>query len=45
MYENYADFHGLFAGAEEIDDQDVLAYNVLPVHPAAQKYFDEVGAE
>ena len=45
MYENYADFHGLFAGAEEIDDQDVLAYNVLPVHPAAKTYFDEVGAE
>jgi TRAP transporter TAXI family solute receptor len=45
MYENYADFHGLFAGADEIDDKDVFAYNVLPVHPAAQKYFDEVGAE
>ncbi len=45
MYENYADFHGLFAGSEEIDDKEVTRYNVLPVHPAAQKYFDEVGAE
>lgn len=45
LYENYKEFHGLFAGAEEIDDKEVLRYNVLPVHPAAQKYFDEVGAK
>lgn len=45
IYENYKEFHGLFAGAEEIDDKEVLRYNVLPVHPAAQKYFDEVGAK
>jgi len=45
MYENYKDFHGLFAGAEEIDDKDVLIHNVLPVHPAAEKYFMEVGAK
>ena len=45
MYEKYADFHGLFAGAEEIDDKNVLQHNVLPVHPAAQKFFDEVGAK
>ena len=44
MYENYKEFHGLFAGAEEIDDKDVLIHNVLPVHPAAEKYFNEVGA-
>lgn len=44
IYENYQEFHGLFAGAEEIDDKDVMRYNVLPVHPAAQKFYDEVGA-
>ena len=45
IYENHKEFHGLFAGSEEIDDQEVLRYNVLPVHPAAQKFFDEVGAK
>lgn len=44
MYEQHEEFHGLFAGSEEIDDQEVLRYNVLPVHPAAQKFYDEVGA-
>ncbi|MEM1315775.1 MAG: TAXI family TRAP transporter solute-binding subunit [Pseudomonadota bacterium] len=44
MYENFEAFHGLFAGSKEIDDQDVFAHNVLPVHPAAQRFFDEVGA-
>jgi uncharacterized protein len=44
MYENYAEFHGLFAGSEEIDDKDVLKYNVLPVHPAAERFYKEVGA-
>lgn len=44
IYEQHAEFHGLFAGAEEIDDKDVNAYNVLPVHPAAQKFYEEVGA-
>ncbi|MEM9048561.1 MAG: TAXI family TRAP transporter solute-binding subunit [Pseudomonadota bacterium] len=45
MYENYAEFHGLFAGSEEIDDQNVLQHNVLPVHPAAEKFYAEVGAQ
>ncbi|MEO0679986.1 MAG: TAXI family TRAP transporter solute-binding subunit [Pseudomonadota bacterium] len=45
MYENYAAFHGLFAGSEEIDDQDVFVHNVLPVHEASQRYFDEVGGQ
>ncbi|MEM9321030.1 MAG: TAXI family TRAP transporter solute-binding subunit [Pseudomonadota bacterium] len=44
MYENYAEFHGLFAGSEEIDDVDVLKYNVLPVHPASERFYQEVGA-
>jgi TRAP transporter TAXI family solute receptor len=45
MYENYKEFHGLFSGSEEIDNQDVLIHNVLPVHPAAEKFFAEVGAK
>ncbi len=45
MYEQHEAFHGLFPGAEEIDDKDVFAHNVLPVHPAAQKFYDEVGAK
>lgn len=44
MYEQYSVFHGLFSGAEEIDDQDVLLYNTLPVHPGAERFFREVGA-
>lgn len=45
MYENFSAFHGLFAGSEEIDDKDVFAHNVLPVHPASQRFYDEVGAK
>jgi TRAP transporter TAXI family solute receptor len=45
MYENHAEFHGLFAGSEEIDDKDVTAHNVLPVHEASQRFYDEVGAK
>ncbi len=44
MYEKYAEFHGLFAGSEEIDDKEVLRYNVLPVHPASERFYKEVGA-
>lgn len=44
MYEQHKAFHGLFAGSEEIDDKDVLKYNVLPVHPAAERFYKEVGA-
>lgn len=44
MYEKYKAFHGIFPGSQEIDDKDVLKYNRIPVHPAAEKYFKEVGA-
>ena len=44
MYENFAAFHGLFPGSTEIDDKDVNAHNFLPVHPAAEKFYREVGA-
>ncbi len=44
MYEKYGDFHGLFSGSEQIDDKDVFQYNEIPVHPAAEKFYKEVGA-
>ncbi len=44
MYEKHGEFHGLFAGSEEIDDKEVLRYNVLPVHPASERFYNEVGA-
>lgn len=43
MMEKYAEFHGLFPGAEEIDDKDPLANNFLPVHPGAERYYREAG--
>lgn len=43
MYERYADFHGLFPGAEDIDNQDPLAFNAVPVHPGAERYYREIG--
>ena len=45
MMDNYTAFHGLFAGSEEIDDKEVYRYNEIPVHPGAQKYLQEAGAE
>lgn|GEM_PF-1210282 len=44
MYENADSFHGLFAGSEEIDNKDVTAYNKIPLHPGAEKFYKEVGA-
>lgn len=43
MVERYKDFHGLFAGAEEINPQTALAYNQVPLHPGAERYYREVG--
>ena len=43
MYENYAEFHGLFPGSEEIDDKDPLANNEVPLHPGAERFYREVG--
>ncbi|MBO6636635.1 MAG: TAXI family TRAP transporter solute-binding subunit [Roseitalea sp.] len=45
LYDNVEQFHGLFPASEEIDQADVLQYNVIPVHPGAQQFFDEVGAQ
>ncbi|MDJ0686190.1 MAG: TAXI family TRAP transporter solute-binding subunit [Alphaproteobacteria bacterium] len=43
MYEQPEAFHGLFAGSEEIDSVDPLALNGIPVHPAAERFYKEVG--
>lgn len=43
MYEEYEQFHGLFPGSEQIDDQDVLANNEVPLHPGAERYYREIG--
>ncbi len=43
MYERYAEFHGLFPGAEEIDAEEPLANNRLPLHPGAERFYREVG--
>ena len=44
LYENVEAFHGLFPGSEEIDREGVAEYNEIPVHPGAQRFFEEVGA-
>jgi TRAP transporter TAXI family solute receptor len=43
MWENYREFHGLFPGADEINPQTALAYNKVPVHPGAERYYREAG--
>jgi TRAP transporter TAXI family solute receptor len=37
------DFHGLFAGADEITAEGALRYNKLKLHPGAERYYREVG--
>lgn len=43
MNEKHTVFHGLFAGAEEIQPRTALEYNGIPVHPGAEKYYRETG--
>lgn len=43
MNEQYAQFHGLFPGSQEIDNVDPLALNEVPLHPGAERYYREVG--
>lgn len=43
MHEQYAKFHGLFPGSEEIDAVDPLAFNAVPLHPGAERYYREIG--
>jgi hypothetical protein len=43
MNERYKEFHGLFPGSEEIQPAAALAYNKIPIHPGAERYYREVG--
>lgn len=43
MMEQYAEFHGIFPGSEEIDDVDPFAFNEVPLHPGAERYYREIG--
>jgi len=43
MNEQVKEFHGLFAGAEEIQPKTALASNKIPVHPGAERYYREAG--
>lgn len=37
------EFHGLFAGADEITTEGALRYNKLKLHPGAERYYREAG--
>ncbi len=43
MNEQVKEFHGLFAGANEMDTKGALDGNKIPLHPGAEKYYREVG--
>ncbi|HEV7264677.1 MAG TPA: TAXI family TRAP transporter solute-binding subunit [Falsiroseomonas sp.] len=39
----HREFHGLFPGADETKPETALAYNKVPVHPGAERYYREAG--
>jgi TRAP transporter TAXI family solute receptor len=41
--EHAKEFHGLFAGADEVDTKGALEGNQIPLHPGAERYYREVG--
>lgn len=43
LNENHDEFHGLFAGAEEIVPEIALDNNPVEVHPGAARYYEEAG--
>jgi TRAP transporter TAXI family solute receptor len=43
LWDNHREFHGLFPGGEEVNPQTAMAYNRVPVHPGAERYYREVG--
>jgi len=43
LAEHYKDFHGLFAGSEEIGPDVLLTNYAIPVHPGAARYYREIG--
>jgi TRAP transporter TAXI family solute receptor len=43
LWESHREFHGLFPGADETKPETALAFNKVPVHPGAERYYREVG--
>jgi TRAP transporter TAXI family solute receptor len=43
LVENHEEFHGLFAGAQEIVPAIALDNNPVEVHPGAARYYEEAG--
>lgn len=43
LVENVAEFHGLFAGAEEIQAATMRDFVSVETHPGAARYYDEAG--
>lgn len=43
LVEHYKDFHGLFAGSQEIGPDVLLTHYAIPVHPGAVRYYKEIG--
>jgi TRAP transporter TAXI family solute receptor len=43
LWENYREFHTLFPGGEEVNPQTAMAFNRVPVHPGAARYYREAG--
>jgi len=43
LIEHAADYASLFPGADSIKPETALAFNKLPVHPGAERYYREAG--
>ena len=43
LVEHHEEFHGLFAGADEITPAIMLKNAAVEVHPGAARYYDEAG--
>jgi TRAP transporter TAXI family solute receptor len=43
LVEHYKEYHGLFAGSEQITPDVLLTNYAIPVHPGAARYYKEIG--
>jgi TRAP transporter TAXI family solute receptor len=43
LVEHHKEYHGLFAGSEEITPDVLLTNYAIPVHPGAARYYKEIG--
>ena len=43
LVEHHKEYHGLFAGSQEITPDVLLTNYAIPVHPAAARYYKEIG--